>query len=42
MDPQASGADALLCWATPTALGDFPRAVPWKGLAVSPVSQAYR
>ena len=41
VDPLASGAEALLCWAMTMVLGDFSHAMPWKGLAMSPVSPAY-
>lgn len=41
VDPLASGAEALLCWATTMVLGDFSHAMPWKGLAMSPESPTY-
>lgn len=41
VDPLARGAEALLCWAMTTVLGDFSHAILWKGLAMSPASPAY-
>ena len=41
VDPLARGAEALLCWATTTVLGDFSHAILWKGLAMSPAFPAY-